>query len=123
MSFDSKMVALALKLISKRGKTVTYSDASDSAYDPATGTQTVTRTPYTIKARVQDYTFRNAGSGFEAGLIREGDKEIMIAASGLAFLPQSGDRVTVDGVTFTALNIKVIYAVDSITLFIIHARQ
>ena len=123
MTLDARMVPLALRLINSYGKTIAYSDASDSTYDPTTGTQAVTRTPYTLKAIVQDYSFRGAGGGFASGLIREGDKEIMIAASGLAFLPQAGDRVTVDSVTYTTVNVKTLYSGELPSVFTLHVKQ
>jgi hypothetical protein len=123
MTLNTRARATALRLIDKYGKTVTYTHAVDGVYDPATGSAAPTETTYTIKAVVEDYTLRQAGAGFQSGLIRDGDKQITIPAQGITFTPLAGDKVTVDGITYTALNIKVTYGGEDAAIHVVHGRQ
>lgn len=123
MTLDARARATAARLMAKYAKSVTYTSMVAGAYNPATGTVTQTETAYPIKALIEDFGFRNAGAGFVLGLIREGDKQITIAALGLAFVPQTGDKVTSDGVTYTATNIKATYSGELVALYIVHGRQ
>jgi hypothetical protein len=123
MTLDITARALALRLIAKNGKSITYIDVIDGVYDPATGSAAPTETSYQLKGIVEDYSYRSAGAGFAAGLVREGDKHITIAASGLVFTPQAGDRVTVDGTTYAALNVKAVYSGELVAIYEVHGRQ
>ena len=123
MTLDVKARATALRLIAKLGKTVGYISVADGIYDPATGAAVPTEVTYGVKAIVEDFTYRNAGAGFSAGLVREGDKKITIAASGLTFTPKAGDKFTVDSVVFEVLNTRQTYSGELIALFDIHGRK
>ena len=123
MTLDARARATALRQILKYGKTLVYTVMTDGVYDPATGTATPSETTYTIKAVVEDYSYRSAGAGFQAGLIRDGDKQITIAAQGLLFIPKAGDKINVDGTIYTALNLKSTYSGEQIALYVVHGRQ
>lgn len=122
-ALDIKARALAQRLVSKYGKSIVYSDTADGTYDPNTSTSTPGSTSYPIKGIVEDYSFRTAGAGFTAGLLREGDKQITLAALDVVFLPQAGDKITVDGAIYTAMNVKNTYSGELVAAYVVHARQ
>jgi hypothetical protein len=123
MTLDVRARATALRLIVKYGKTLAYTAISDGVYDPATASTAPAATTYTVKAVVEDYAYRTAGAGFVSGLIRDGDKQITLAAQGLGFVPQSGDRVLVDGTVYTSRNVKATYSGEQVAIYVIHGRQ
>jgi len=110
MTFDANMAALALKLITKRGKTLVFSRIVQLPYDPSTGTASTTTTTTTIKALVQDYSRASDGLAFLGGLVLEGDKRVTIAASSLTAQPLPGDRVAFDTFTMSVQSVKVTFA-------------
>lgn len=106
MSFDTKMVALALKLIKKRGQIIIYTSVVQGAYDPATGGATTAQTAYTIKGIVSDFNRAQDGMAFLSSLVLEGDKKILLAAASLPFVPKPGDRVAWDTFAMTVQTVK-----------------
>ena len=124
MSFDTNMVALALRLINKRGQTITYTRIVQGAYDTTTGAAAAAvQTTYTLKALADDYTRMSDGLAFLAGLILEGDKKITIPAAALTFTPMPGDRVTFGGFTRTVQSVKSTSAGELTAIFELRVRS
>jgi hypothetical protein len=122
MSFDSNMVAVALKLINKRGQTVTYSRITQGAYDTSTGMASTTTTALTFKALVSDFSRASDGLAFLSGLVLEGDKKVTIPAASLPFAPLPTDRVAIDGLTYSVQSIKQVSAGESPVLYDLRVR-
>lgn len=121
MTLDVKARATALRLIAKFGKAVSYVSVTDGAYDPETGSVTPVETANSIKALIESYSLR--GDGFTSGLIREGDRKITFAASGIAFTPKAGDKVTFDSETFAVLNVGPTYSGELVAIYAVHGRK
>lgn len=122
MSFDLKMVALALRLINKRGQTITYTKITSGAYDPATGTASGGQTSFVIKALADDFNRASDGLAFLGGLVLEGDKRIRFAAAALTFAPLPGDRVAFDGFVMSVQSVKSVSAGELTALYDLRVR-
>lgn len=129
-NFDARMVATALRLITKRGKTVTITPPpANGAYDPATGSVDggVPSAPFDCKALVKDFNPRISNA---VNLqIETGDKEILIAASGIT-KPSLLATFQCDDEVFTVvpereggLGVKTIYAGELAALYRVHGRH
>ncbi len=121
MTMDVKARATALRLIAKFGKGVTYTSVSDGTYSPDTGSVTPSETPSSIKALISAYD--KHGDGFASGAVRESDRKVMFAASGLTFTPKQGDKVTIDSDVFTVLDVKQIYSGELVAIYELHGRK
>lgn len=121
MTLDTKARATALRLVAKYGKSVTYISLSDGTYDTSMGAATPVETSYTIKAVIEPYKAHS--DGFSSGVVREGDRKISFAASGLAFTPKAGDKITVDGESLAVLRTTPIYSGELVALYYVHGRK
>ena len=121
MTLDVKARATALRLITKFGKAVSYVSVTDGVYDPATGAVSPTEVSSSIKALIVSYSLR--GDGFTSGLIREGDRKITFAASGIVFSPKVGDKVSFDSETFAVLNVSPTYSGELVAIYTVRGRK
>lgn len=121
MTLDVKARATALRLIAKLGKAVSYVSVTDGVYDPATGSVVPTEAASSIKAVIESY--KMMGDGFTSGLIRESDRKITFAASGITFTPKTGDKVTFDTETFAVLSVDPTYSGDLVAIYAVHGRK
>lgn len=122
MSFDTKMVALAMRLITKRGQTIVYTRVTQGVYDPATGAATTTTASYTVKGLASDFNRAQDGMAFMSGLVLEGDKKITIPSAALTFVPTPGDRVSFDGFNMTVQTVKSTSAGELTALYDMRVR-
>lgn len=102
MTFDyAATAATALRLLQRFGAAATLKRQSVGAYDPATGSNTVTSTSLTTTAAVFDYPQKY----IDGTLIQLGDKQAYLAATQE---PQQGDRVAWQSVDYTVVSYKAV---------------
>lgn len=107
----------ASKAIKKYGKSITLTRVTQGAYDPATGTRVLTSVDEFVSVVVEEYK----GYDFANGLAQQGDKKLTLAAFGVT-VPTLSDKVTIDGIRFTIVQIQTIYSGNDACLYIIQAR-
>lgn len=100
-ALDTQLRPLARRLIAERGKPMTLRRLEPATYSAATGTVTATQTDHAIAAVVEDY-----GGHQIQGLVRQGDRRVLLAADGLAIVPRPGDQIVLDGEVFTAVRVE-----------------
>ena len=122
MSFDTKMANMALRLINKRGQTITYSKITAGTYDPATGSASGSQADFVIKALADDFSRATDGLAFLGGLVLEGDKRIRFAASAINFVPLPGDRVSFENFTMSVQSVKSTSAGELVVLYDLRVR-
>tara|TARA_R110001592_G_scaffold111372_5_gene308463 strand:- start:12662 stop:13255 length:594 start_codon:yes stop_codon:yes gene_type:complete len=85
-AFYDRMGATALRLIDRFGQTITLRNPTEGSYDPVTGTTTPgLPDDQPAQAILKDYSLQQSGASYAEGTeIRQGDKEITIAASGVS---------------------------------------
>jgi hypothetical protein len=110
MTAYASSIITANRLITKKGQTVTFTQVTESVYDPATSTFTPSETNYSVKAVLLPYK-REAISSTD--LIQAGDMKLLVSpkqTSGVAMVvakPQ--DKVTVNGELWVIVNNKPLY--------------
>ncbi|WP_370601192.1 hypothetical protein [Pseudomonas nitroreducens] len=107
-AFYDRMASTALRLIERFGSQQTLRDVTPGAYDPVTG-EVTGDTPISQPAQVilADYTLQESGQMYATGSeVRQGDKKIIIAASGLSWPPTLTTKVDVGGVLWQIVNVK-----------------
>lgn len=117
-ALDRKFRSLATRLIAKNGKGVTYTSISNGSYNAADGSVTNTETTATIKAIIEDL---GSQSGKESWQVQAGDKKFTIAAESLQS-PKKGDKITLDGVVYSVVDVKEIWSGEQIAVYEIQGR-
>lgn len=104
-------------IIDAQGETVTYKQQTAAAFNSTTLANAITYTSHTIKAHFRKYNAKEI-----TGLVREGDREVRIAADAISFVPEANDVVEVSGDVFkvVAVDNRVAYGSDS--LYILTVR-
>lgn len=99
----AQTAANALKALSKSGMDMTLSRATGGTFDPVTGTTTGgTTSTWAVKGLLKTINSTSASQFFGSkaladSLVLQGDKQVIIAASGLATVPAVGDTLTISG--------------------------
>jgi hypothetical protein len=109
MSFYSEMATTALELLAEFGVAGVLRRASAGTFDANAGTVTgSSNTDYAITAALFDYSLKESGASLEDGtVIKAGDKQIYVAASGLAVTPVITDLLIINSITYRMANVKV----------------
>lgn len=115
-----KSAATALKLITKFGQTATITRTEvkepSNPWDPSTG-EAVTK-EYEAAAVVTDYAQR-----FIDGVtVKYGDKEIIVAASGLEIMPSANDVIETAGQKFSIVSVNVVSPAGVPLVYRVQAR-
>ena len=116
-ALDIKAAAIASKLLTKFGKTVTMTIYGESTYDTASGESTASQVSTDIKAAVMSPTLND----YDSGLVINGDMFVLIAAA--SFTPQPTDTVTINGVLWRIITISPTYSGESIATYKLHVRS
>lgn len=94
------------KVIEQQGISITYTHITESVFDQATMTTSNTETVVVIQAH-----FRKFAAKEITGLIKEGDRQLRIAADSVSFVPERNDTILTSEGNFT------IKSVDSRTAY------
>lgn len=123
--FYDRMASTALRLIEQFGQPITLRDETPGGYDPATGNVAdPVIAEQTGSGILQDYTLsERAGISNQPGtLIQQGDKKLIMAASGLT-MPTLTTKAVVGGHTWTIVNIKEINPAGTPLIYELQARR
>lgn len=102
MAFDySGVVTLADEILREYGQTITITSKSAGAYDVATGAAAVTQSTQTATGVVFDYGTR----AIDGTLIKVGDKQLLLSASGLT-APAISDIAIIGNISYVITHIK-----------------
>lgn len=101
MSFYAGLQSTALSLLTSKGQDVTLRQSAGSAYDPTTGTSTVTYTDTVLPGVVTGYK----QSEIDGTLIQQGDKRVILPST---ITPKSGDLIVIGGVSHTVVSVEIV---------------
>jgi hypothetical protein len=104
MAMAPEMVAIAVELIAEFGVAVPFSRKAGGTYAPGTG-QSTGSAPLTMSPKCLTEN-KGLWLGKELGVM--GEKKLTVAASGLTFVPQPGDKFTHGGKTYMVMDKGVI---------------
>lgn len=115
-----KSATTALTLIEKFGATakITHTEVSEpvNPWDPSTG-EVVTK-EYEAAAVVTDYAQRL----IDGVTVKYGDKEIIVAASGLDIMPSANDVIETAGQKFSIVSVNVVSPAGVPLVYRVQAR-
>lgn len=111
--------ATALRLLTKFGQAVTLRKQTAGAYDPSTGTATITQSDTAGNAVMLEFS---DGERYQAGTtIQEGDKKALLNA--VAVTPAPNDLLIVGSATWTVLGVKTLAPAGTVVLYELHLRH
>ena len=116
MSFYAGLQATADKLLRTFGQPMTLTRRTPGAYNPATGTATVTETDFPGVGAIFDI----AGQEFGEAMVQQGDRKALLSAKGLGAVPAVGMHLTQNGVEWSVVNMK---AIDPAALAVVYELQ
>jgi len=104
LSLGADLQAGAEQLLIQFGRSMTLRKLAEGAYDPATGgAPAPTATDYTVIGVLLQYS----DMYINGGTILKQDRRCIIAAKGMTVVPELGDRIIADGVTYAVLEVVV----------------
>lgn len=101
MTMYSDLASVANELLAEFGQSVTIRHRTSGAYDPATGSATVTTTDEAGNAAVFDYDTKH----IDGTMIVRGDKYALLSPVGIT-APDTDDRLIVGGVEYSVVSVK-----------------
>lgn len=107
MDFDySALATVADELLIEFGRAVTIRRQTAGAYDPATGSATVTTADESGHGAIFDFGLHQAGTQFAAGsMILSGDKQLLLSPTGVTE-PKPGHLAIVGADTWNIVSVK-----------------
>lgn len=119
MSFDTDFLAFAKDSVETYGAAMTLRKPGAAAYNPATGDVAASSTDFAVRGLIESYSEFHVAQG----LVKAGDRRIIIAAGSLSVTPQQGDTLLLGGQTFFIVNVKSDYAGDTPILHTLQVRN
>lgn len=120
MTLDTELRAIALELIADFGKAVTVRAKAGEAYDPTT--RIAVATPTDVSAQISPpEPFREAL--VDGDTVQLGDARCFLAASGLAYTPDTTMVVTIDSDEWTIVAVKTLYSGELPAVYELHMRK
>jgi hypothetical protein len=121
-ALDTKLRAAALRIIAAYGQDVVFVVPATSTYDPATGATTETSpTEYTEKiSPPRGYK----ATMIDGDIVRRGDRQAYLAASGLSFTPKANaQEVRMGTEVWKIVGVQEIYSGEQIAVFVLQMRK
>ena len=117
---DDRLVPLALELVAKFGKVVTFKEVTKD-YTAATGDVVESGvTNHSVKVTPPE---KYDDALINGDLIQIGDTKISLPKSGLLFTPIRGMQVTIDSITWKIEKVSPIYTGEQIALYELQLRK
>lgn len=119
-ALDDKLVPKILSLIDKFGKTAVFTELTTNTYDPATGTVSTVEVNHNRKmSPPSDYDLRYVDND----LIKMGDAQTMVAASGIPFTPVQAMKVAFDSNDWHIVTVSPVYTGNIIGAYKLQLRR
>lgn len=117
MSFYSGLVTVAQRLLISKGKLLTFSRETSSAFDPILGHNTVSVSTYTGNGAAFDYNHRE----IDGEIIQRGDIRLILEATTTA--PTINDSVTIDSDVYRVMEVRPISPAGTVVVYEIQLRK
>ena len=89
-------------LIVRTGRAATLKKKASGTYTPGTGLAGDSETTYSVKCKLVEY----ADKLINGTTIKQSDRKALIAAKGLAVVPDENDLLTDNGITYNILRVQ-----------------
>jgi hypothetical protein len=125
MSFYQGLATTALKLITSKGQSMTWSRRVASAYDPATGAASITTTDSICRGLILDYPEKTYSAVATDGgmLVVRGDRKLLLAASGMSGFPQPEDTFLVGSDVWSVVATKAVDPAGTVLVYECQVRK
>lgn len=117
MSFYAEMAFTADELLKEFGVTITLRTVTAGAYDPETGTASITTVDVSTVGYFDDYKTAE----IDGSLVLRSDRRLYLSAIGIA-RPTVESRVVADGIVYQIISVKAIPGAGTASLFDIQVR-
>lgn len=118
-ALDTRARSLALSAISRFGRAATWTVVTNS-FDPSTRRSSPTETSHAVTISPPSPFAIELVDGVT---IQASDVAVMIAASGLAFTPAIGDRVTTGSVSYRVVAVSPVASGELIAAYEVQCRK
>lgn len=119
MSFETDFLGFARDSIETYGAAVTLRKPGIETYDTTSGNLTQPTTDYDIRALIEDYSEFHVSQG----LVKAGDRRIIIAAGSLSVTPAPGDTIIHAGQSYLVIGVHSEYAADTPIIYTLQVRN
>jgi len=79
-------------IINEQGTTITYRQSNEEPFNAVSQTRELTYTDFVIKGHFRKFSQKEI-----TGLVKDGDRQLRIAASALTFTPKTNDMIEITG--------------------------
>ncbi len=119
MSYADDFVEFARDSVETYGAAMTLRKPGSDIYDPSTGDLTANNTDYAVNGLIESYSEFHVAQG----LVKAGDRRIIIAAGSLSVTPSQGDTLILGGQNLLIINVKSDYAGSTAVLHTLQVRN
>jgi hypothetical protein len=118
--FYTELPVVADELLAEFGAACSLGKMTKGAYNPATGTTSISYPPNGVTAAVFDFPQKY----IDGTLIKVGDKRVLLSAVGLTVTPEPGDHFTdVRDTVLTVIAAKDIAPAGTSVLWVLQVRK
>ena len=120
-ALDVSISPKVLAIIERLGKTAVFMNFTEEVYDPTVGERIQgNATEYSLKV-IPPYEY--ALKYIDGDIVKVGDMQTGVPASGLEFTPRQGMKVTVDEIVWQIVRTNPIYSGERIALYMLQLRK
>lgn len=119
-AFYGELAEVADELLAEYGQTCSLGVVTTGAYDPATGTASITSAAHTVTAALFDYPQKF----IDGTMILVGDKRALVSPVGLTAEPKPGHTLTdAAGAAYSVINAKATAPAGTAVLWTLQVRK
>lgn len=120
-TLDTTLLTKVAEIAATYGKNVVFQSIGSKVYSPTTGKTTESSiTNYTVKVTPPaPYDLKLV----DGDVIQSRDVAVILPAKDLAFTPELGMQVTIDGEVFDTVQVLLMYSGDDVCAYDIQLRQ
>ncbi|NBX02616.1 MAG: hypothetical protein EBR02_00845 [Alphaproteobacteria bacterium] len=119
MTFETDFLGFARDSIETYGAAVTLRKPGTETYDTTTGNLIQPNTEYNVRGLIEDYSEFHVSQG----LVKAGDRRIILAAGSLSVTPAPGDTILFAGQSFLIIGVHSEYAADTPIIHTLQVRN
>jgi hypothetical protein len=118
---DTKLRAAALRIIEAYGQDATFTVPGSVTYDPTTGVATES-SPTEYVEKISPPRGYHA-TMIDGDVVRRGDRQAYLAASGLAFTPETGREVELTDGTWRIMGVQEMFSGEQVAVYVLQMRR
>ena len=117
MTFYSGLKSVSANLLQDKGRLLTFSRETETAFDPKTGKQNISASTYTGYGAAFNYNTKE----IDGSNIQNGDIRLLLESPTTP--PNNGDTATIDGNGYRIMNIKSVSPAGTVVVYQVQLRR